>query len=266
MVVQLLLGMIGGVVVGAIALNLGWLADRKAAAAAAVVGGVIFGCAGWPGAMLLLAFFASASLLSRLPNPLEHRSINEKAPRRTARQVLANGGVAAVAAILVGLSGLESVNTIDPHWARMALAGALAAATADTWATEVGMWWGGTPRSALTGRRLQPGESGGVTAPGTLAGMMGAAWIGLVAYWVWPQFGTQQVAFVEVAGFLGMWVDSILGATVQYKAHCSICDQVVEEPGHEHPIGQKRGLRFVDNHVVNLVATFVGASATTFMM
>src|ERR1041385_5943368 len=80
-----------------------WLTGRGWAAAAAVGAATIWGF-GWRGVTLLLAFFISASALSR------------KKTTRNARQVIANGGVAALAA----LSGSWT-------W----FAGALATANAD---------------------------------------------------------------------------------------------------------------------------------------
>lgn len=285
MTIQVTLGMLGGLAVGALAWRAGWLVDRTAALAAAVVGGAIFSFAGWPGALLLLAFFVSSSLVSKLPRPgsgaasmtessIQHRSALRTAapprqsgagvePKRTARQVFANGSVAAAAAVILGF--VSGMGISDPIWARMALAGALAAATADTWATEIGTWWGGTPRSALSGRIVEPGESGGVTPAGTLAAMMGAAWIGLVAYWVWPDIGVPEAFMLEAAGFAGMWADSALGALVQYKADCPTCARIVEDPQHEHPVERRRGLVWLDNHAVNVVCTLVGALSACYM-
>src|SRR6266480_2651660 len=68
-----------------------WLAPGGLAAALAVGAAVAWGF-GWQGLVLLFAFFISGSLLSQLAE--------RRAPRRNARQVLANGGVAAVAALL----------------------------------------------------------------------------------------------------------------------------------------------------------------------
>ncbi len=285
---QIVLGMLGGLLVGGLAQRAGWLADRGAALAAALVGGLIFSFAGWPGALLLLAFFISGSLVSKLPRPLSvikagdpsrtHRTgetagvdnggaFEQSDEPRTVRQVFANGAVAAVAALAVGFDQLFlGAELVDTLWARMALAGALAAATADTWATEIGSWWGGQPRSALSGRILAPGESGGVTPAGTLAGMIGAGWIGLVAYWVWPDVSATHAFVIEVAGTAGMWADSLLGAGLQYKAHCPTCNQIVEAPHHPHPVERRRGWLWLDNHVVNLACTLVGALAAWYMV
>src|SRR3989449_3174919 len=82
-------------------------------AACAVGAGVTWGL-GLPGLALLTAFFLTGSVLTQLAE--------RRGPSRNARQVLANGGVALLAALL-------------GSWA--AAAGAIAAAAADTWATEI---------------------------------------------------------------------------------------------------------------------------------
>ena len=263
-------GLIGAWMIASAACRAGWLADGRAVAAATAVGGSIFAFAGWQGALLLVAFFLSAGLLSRLPDPWLAQKPAEagrggplgpageaSAPRRTAVQVAANGGVAAAAAVAVGLTGAT--------WARFALAGAIAAATADTWATEVGRWWRATPRSALSGRPLEPGESGGMTAAGTFAAMLGAAFIGLLAAGLWPDLEPGDALLIEVAGFAGMWVDSVLGATVQYKAYCSACGRVVEERRHPHETDRRQGFSLIDNHAVNVAATLAGALAGLYL-
>ncbi|HEY6091480.1 MAG TPA: DUF92 domain-containing protein [Gemmatimonadales bacterium] len=162
-----------------------WLTGRGWAAAAAVGAATIWGF-GWRGVTLLLAFFISASALSR------------KKTTRNARQVIANGGVAALAA----LSGSWT-------W----FAGALATANADTWATEIGGRSPTEPRLITTWRRVPAGTDGGMTLVGTLGGFAGAAFIAGVSYLV----GNRALMTLTAAGGFGMLLDSLLGATLQGK-------------------------------------------------
>src|SRR5258705_1983290 len=85
------------------------LTPRGAIAAVAVGVATLWGF-GWRGLLLLLAFFVLSTLLSR------------RGTARNERQVIANGGIAALAA----LAG---------NWTWFA--GAVAAANADTWSTEI---------------------------------------------------------------------------------------------------------------------------------
>ena len=162
-----------------------WLTPRGWAAALAVGVATIYGF-GWRGLAMLLAFFVSSSLLST-----KHTS-------RNARQVVANGGVAALAA----LAG---------NW--LWFAGALATANADTWATEIGSRSSTMPRLITTGRSVPAGTDGGMTLLGTVGGITGAGFIAAVLL-VLEGRGALMIA---VAGVFGMLLDSLLGATVQGK-------------------------------------------------
>ncbi len=216
-----------------------WLTPGGAAAALAVGGAVTLGI-GVRGLALLLAFFVTASMLTRAQGrePREARG-------RTPRQVLANGGVAAVA----GLVGWDT-----------AVAGALAAATADTWATEIGRRSHRPPRLITTGAPVLPGTSGGVTALGTLGGAAGALTLGLLHAALWNR-GIIQGAAVALAGGAGMIIDSVLGAGAQARFRCPTCGAEYERGDaacHGRPI-YARGVSWLDNDAVNGWATLVGA-------
>ena len=185
-----------------------WLTGRGVAAALGVGLATGFGL-GWRGLLLLLGFFVSSSLLS-------------KKTSRNHRQVIANGGIAALSALL-------------GSW--LAFAGALAAATADTWATEIGRFSPTPPRLITNGARVPAGTDGGMTLLGTVGGIAGAGLIAGLSVGLGPGgSGLGLVVKVAVAGIIGMLLDSLLGATVQGK------------------------VRWVDNDVVNLAATLTGAA------
>ena len=181
------------------------------AAAAVVVGTVVVGGGGWPWAALLVLFVAAASLASALPPQVQ-------APRRSARQVLANGGVACLAAA----AGALNVAAAAP-----AFAAAVAAAWADTWATEFGTRYGGRPRRLWGLRPVEPGASGGVTALGTVAGLVAAGGCGAAA----AALAVAPAGLTAAAGAAGMLVDSLLGSTVQEEFRCPGCGRVGETPG-----------------------------------
>jgi uncharacterized protein (TIGR00297 family) len=207
---------------------------------AVLVGAAVWWGLGWAGLVPLFAFLFSGSLLTRLATG--------RSAARTTRQVLANGGVAAVAALLA-------------QWP--ATAGALAAAAADTWATEIGAFSRSPPRSITTGAQVQPGRSGGITSLGTAGGVLGALTLAGVAGLVAPRvdLGIRGAAIATLAGIIGMLSDSLLGATAQAMYHCPVCGAVCERPGTCHePVRLMRGVRWLDNDAVNLVTTLVGAT------
>ena len=130
------------------------------AIAAFVVGTIVVDAGGWSSAAVLLAFFVPSALLTRLGRERKRslRGTHEAAPRN-AWQVLANGGVATLCAI-------AAVDANVPFSA--AFAGAFAAASADTWGTEIGTLARRRPVSILTFRPMEPGLSGGVSLLGTV--------------------------------------------------------------------------------------------------
>jgi uncharacterized protein (TIGR00297 family) len=216
---------------------------------ALLVGTATFGALGLPGALVLLAFFVSSVALSRLGKARKAALVDAgKHGPRDGAQVFANGGVAALCALLA-LHG-------DQRYAA-AFAGAFAAAAADTWATEIGTLFGGRPRSILTFRSISPGLSGGVTVAGTLASIAGALLVASVA----APAGLGTVASIGLAGFAGSIADSVLGASAQSLRWCPQCERACETDPHAcgantAPI---RGASWFGNDAVNFAATACGA-------
>lgn len=150
---------------------------------------------GWQGGGVLAAFFVASNLVSRgAPRP---RGFDPKGERRDYHQVLANGGVAAVAA-LVGFH--------DDRLALWLVTASLAAAAADTWATALGARSTALPRLILDGRPVAPGTGGGVTPLGTVGGAAGALCVGTVGALVSGVPALLPVG--ALVGFGGMVLDS----------------------------------------------------------
>lgn len=235
--------------------------DRSGAAAATLLGTAIFGLGGLPWALLLLGFFISSSLLSRLFKR-QKAAVDEKfakGSRRDAGQVLANGGTAGVLVILQAFFP-------DAAWLYLAGAASLAAANADTWATELGVLSPSRPRLITSGREVETGSSGGITPLGTLAALSGALFIALLAWAAWPVVSDGQGALpiagvlviVSLSGLLGSLVDSLLGATLQAIYHCPTCGKETERfPTHTcgSVTTHMRGWRWLNNDWVNAACT-----------
>ena len=222
-------------------------------AVAATIVGAAATAAGWSWAALLILFFVSSTALSRLRADAKERRVSaivEKGGERDAAQVLANGGVFAACAVAFTFGP-------DPVW-RVAALGALAAASADTWGTEIGTLAAGAPRSIVSGQRLDPGTSGGVTAVGTAAEVAGAAFLALGAALLgWPGMALAGLAG-GVAGAIG---DSLLGATVQERRWCRRCEAATER--RVHPCGTPTriagGIAGFRNDGVNFASGLIGA-------
>lgn len=254
------------------------------AVGAAAIGALTFGLGGWEWALLLVLFFGISSAVTQwqADEKAEVGRTFAKGGRRDLGQVLANGALPALLAVLHW--------RWPDAWLFAAYAGALAVATADTWATEVGLLSEAPPRLVTSGRIVRPGTSGGVTVLGTVAAVVGAAVIGLAAallyslrdvvtfggLGLWDASGLPLLPIGALAGLAGAAVDSVLGATVQaqYRSTGDGGDGIaphgsVTPPPRgdtERAIGLDgahndlvRGWRWMTNDVVNAVAVAAGA-------
>jgi uncharacterized protein (TIGR00297 family) len=240
--------------------------DDSGVAAAILVGTAVFGIGGPGLGVMLVGFFVASSALSRWNEAAKARSGADFAQRarRDARQVLANGAVAMSAAIAFGWSG-------DPL-VFAAFVGALAAVTADTWATEIGLGAPVAPRMITTGQPVRPGTSGAVTTLGSAAAAMGATYIGALAMLVVavqsalfegaPDLtGASYVILAAVAGLAGATLDSWLGATRQAVRRCPRCEKETERERHScgTPTRLVRGWEWMTGDAVNFLASLAGA-------
>lgn len=235
------------------------------AVAATLLGTVVFGLGGLVWAILLMVFFITSSGLSHVfkKKKLALDEKFSKGSQRDAGQVLANGGIAGFFVIL---------HLFYPHqifpW--LGFAGALAAANADTWATELGVLSSAGAVLITSGKPVEKGTSGGVSFFGTLAAFCGAGLLALAAAFLSTMavalpFPWEKVFFIimgiSLAGLLGSLVDSLLGATIQAIYRCPVCDKETEKhPLHScgTPTTLVRGLGWLDNDWVNIGCTLVG--------
>jgi len=230
----------------------GWL-TIAGSATAALVGTVVLAGAGFLGAALLGMFFVSGSLLTKLSARADQERLNHQPGGRTPRQVLANGGWAVAGAMVASVS--------DLGWP--ILAGSLAAAQADTWATEIGAYSRKPTKLITSWQNVPPGTSGGITTLGTLGGAMGAGTAAVVSAIAAATLLVGAAALL--GGLAGMTADSVLGATVQAKYICPSCGQTGEVRVHScgRPAKRLSGWEWIDNDTVNFIATGVGAAIAT---
>jgi len=224
------------------------------AVAAVAVGTAVFGFGGPRWAVVMIGFFVLSSGLSRA-GKRRKRSVErfvEKGSRRDAVQVLANGGVAALLAVVHQIGGVG--------YSFPAYLGAMAAATADTWSTEIGALSVSPPRSILTGKSVEPGSSGGVTLLGLLAALGGGLAIGLIGG-VASRNAPQLILVGLVAGLGGSVADSLLGASIQRTYRCPNCLTLTERAVHDcgTTTVPLRGWAVVNNDTVNGLTTIFGA-------
>jgi len=227
------------------------------AAVAFISGWLVYVAGGLVWSVVLIAFFLSASALSYL-QPAGKQAVMTsfaKGGTRDAAQVLANGGVALSAALFTILQDGRTGNTLA-WWVFLA---SLAAATADTWATEIGTLGRGRPRLLTNWQPIPAGRSGGVTQLGSWAALAGATFATLTAWAavrLWPgpwPLSTAQAALIILAGVTGAFLDSLLGATVQTQYFCPHCEKITETRLHYCGTTTlyRSGWRWLNNDWVN---------------
>lgn len=192
--------------------------DKQGIIAAAVLGFFV-GCLGhWTWLLLLLCFLLSSHIATkwRFEEKTE-RGLNESSDgHRGWINVAANGGMPALVALLTFL--LE-----DWESGLWMFAAAVAVATSDTWASEIGCL-DNRVRMITTLKSCEAGVNGGFSPNGQLAAASGGLLIGvsalaasLVMFSATINDQFMLAAIVAGLGFLGCQIDSVLGAVLENR-------------------------------------------------
>lgn len=218
--------------------------------------------------LVLFAFFIPSSILTKLNlKRKKNKIISEKSGYRSGLQVISNSlGLFIFALFQLMKSG------INGKFDFLFLIGGvmfIASASADTWSTEIGTLSKSDPRYILNIRKIVPkGTSGGISLLGNLGGLLGAALIALVTI-IYLLIANQPLTLIEsisifsiitILGFLGQIMDSLLGALLQNKYLCPVCNLFIENSSHEdcntRNLKKVNKYTFLDNNTVNLSANF----------
>ncbi|TYT62122.1 DUF92 domain-containing protein [Natrialba swarupiae] len=176
---------------------------------------IVLGGYGW--FVVLIAFFALGGLSAKFrydrKEDLGVAEDNDGA--RGSGNVLGNAAVALVAVLGYAASSASLLaGHVAPVVFLFAFAGSVATAMSDTLSSEIGSVFE-TPRLITTLEPVEPGTDGGVTWQGELAGLAGAAIVAGISYLLFPEVDATGAAIIVAAGFVGMTVDSLLGATLE---------------------------------------------------
>lgn len=208
---------------------------------------------------VMIFFFISSSLLSKFKNKEKEicLKINDKGGNRDYTQVIANGLPSFVFAWLYFF-------TKSPAFI-LGFGTSLAAANADTWASELGVLSKKKPVSIVTGKVLTSGMSGGITAFGTAASFLGGLLISttfVVGYNIkYPNNGQATLFFLFclLGGFLGSIIDSILGATIQGIFWNESTGMLSENRYSSDENKLIKGCKYINNNLVNLFSVSLAA-------
>jgi uncharacterized protein (TIGR00297 family) len=233
--------------------------DRRGFLASTVVGFSIICGGGFSWFIVVAMFFTLGVVFTLYKYGYKKRlgSAQGKGGARSWPNILANGGIASAVAL---------VNFAKPTIDLSALfLGAISASAADTVATELGLLSRNKPRLITNlARTVTPGTSGGVTLLGILGAVFASLVIGSMAFFLGIMSMRLTVVLIcVIGGVLGACFDSVLGASIQRKGYCVICHKPTEALRHcgetTHMIG---GVRYIENNVVNLLATVAGAAVS----
>ena len=210
------------------------------------------------------------------PSPPPHLPSFTPGGQRNWVQVVCNGGVASMCALLylaeVGMTEvpLRAPGGVPdtPSLLSLAILAALSCSCGDTWASEVGSVIGGKPRLITNWKPVPTGTNGGITAVGVACSIAGGAVIGLshfatlLVFWKFPDVTwlsqTPLIWVGALSGLTGSLVDSLLGAMLQFSGFSEKLGRVVNVPGQG--VTHVSGWDVLDNHTVNLLSSLITAT------
>jgi len=202
--------------------------DAKAGVAAVVIGFAVWLGEGYTGIALLATFFITGTLATSWKMHLKQQGglAEQHRGQRTATQVIANGGIAAIVSLVSFLLAQQHQLLL------LMVAASLSSATADTLSSELGNVYGKKFYNIMNFKKDIRGLNGVVSFEGTMIGIAGSSLIALI-YSIQAGF-TIHFLWIVIAGTIGNLMDSVLGATLERK-------------------------HIVNNDVVNLLNTLTGA-------
>lgn len=192
--------------------------DKNGIIAAALLGFFV-GCLGhWTWLLLLLCFLLSSHIATKWRfEEKSERGLNESSDgHRGWINVAANGGMPALVTLIAFLAE-------DWESGLWLFAAAVAVATSDTWASEIGCL-DNRVRMITTLKPCEAGTNGGFSPNGQLAAAAGGILIGvsallanIVMFSASVSEGLACAAVVAGLGFLGCQIDSVLGAVLENR-------------------------------------------------
>jgi uncharacterized protein (TIGR00297 family) len=238
--------MIAAIPFALLVIDRGWL-TLGGALAASLLGVLVVLFQGPLWLVPLALFFLSSTLLGKALKGRAAGSDDKQGLPRDAMQVFSNGGPYLLVAMLLPPA--------QAHWAMLV---SMAVATADTWASEIGVALRGRTYDILGARPVPVGVSGGISLQGTLGGLAGAATMGLLAALLISSGSLQWTlvlaGMVLLYGTIGMLADSLLGASLQARYRSM---KGVLSDRRSHGAIRVSGMAWMTNDRVNLLSNAV---------
>ncbi|TFG10530.1 DUF92 domain-containing protein [Candidatus Thorarchaeota archaeon] len=265
-------------VIGALTYKLGFV-DISGLISAFVVGFTVWYTGGAGAFTILLFFFVSAGLATKFKYKAKAKKnlAQEGKGKRSWKNVFGSGLIPMLFSIGVYVSQMFAdqglIDASIPFWMFGGFIGAVATTSADTLASEVGVFSKSKPRLITNLRRRVPaGTIGGVSLLGEAVALFAGFAIGLIALvyamfapGILPITNPSQMLFVlplsVLTAFIGCNLDSLIGAVAQNRYVCDICGAITDKEFHcGYETKYVGGFKRFTNMHVNFGSSGMGAA------
>ncbi|HZG40057.1 MAG TPA: TIGR00297 family protein [Nodosilinea sp.] len=217
--------LLGGLINTAL-LAIAWVLPKKLLTPAGYLhawglGVIVWGCLGWRGYVVIMAYFVAGSAVTRLGQQRkEAAGIAEgRSGVRGPENVWGSALAAALCAGAIALLGAVSSPATQQLWLPLLALGyvsSLSTKLSDTTASEVGKAYGQHTFLITSLKPVAAGTEGAVSLEGTLAGVGGSVVMALVGWGV-GLINPWAIGLCMVAAFLATTLESLIGATLQSR-------------------------------------------------
>ncbi|WOD38752.1 TIGR00297 family protein [Nodosilinea sp. E11] len=215
-----------GAMINTALLAIAWQLPKKLLTPAGYIhawglGVLIWGCLGWRGYTVMMAYFLAGSAVTRLGKAQkEAAGIAEgRSGARGPENVWGSALAAAVCASAIALFSVLNTTAQANLWIpllALAYVSSLSTKLSDTTASEVGKAYGQRTFLITTLKPVPAGTEGAVSLEGTLAGVVGSAVIALVGWGV-GLISPGGIAICLIAALIATTLESLIGATLQTR-------------------------------------------------
>ncbi|TXT57415.1 MAG: conserved membrane protein of unknown function [Candidatus Thorarchaeota archaeon] len=267
-------GLILMAIIGALTYRLRFV-DVSGLISAFIVGFTVWYTGGPAAFTLLLFFFVSSGIATKFKYKAKAKQgfAQEQKGKRSWKNVFGSGLIPMIFSVAMYLSPLFSSDPNMAFYMFGGFIGAVATTSADTLASEVGIFSKGKPRLITNLRRKVPrGTIGAVSllgegiaaAAGLLIGLIVVIY-GVLAPELVPTTDPSQLLLIiplsVLTAFIGCNIDSLLGAAFQNKFVCEICGAVTDKHFHcSYETKYIGGFKRFTNMHVNFGSSGAGAA------
>ena len=218
---------------------------KNGAIGAFLIGIILFSIGKWKFLIPISIFFLTSSFLSKISSKLFN--IKKKESNRDLKQVLCNGIIPLLLSVIWFYTSIELF-----FYSFLA---SISAVNSDTWATEIGSLSKKQPVNTINFKKINKGESGGITLIGIIGGIFGSIVTSILSI-----NNGYLLTLISISGFLSCYFDSVLGSTLQAKYVCKNCGKTNEIGFHCNQNSELiYGVKFFTNNFVNLLCSAFGA-------